>query len=159
MGTFLLGILVVVNVVLLVLLAVIFRRITGSSQTPEITGLAQQTAMLHESLSQKFSDATLDMATRLESTKADLREGVTDRLTQGFNEIRNSVEAQLSGGTARADSRLARGAHRTDHFAGADDLPAQSRIRKPQSENGAEPRFDSRPRGCQAACHNRPGAA
>src|ERR1700737_4633798 len=98
MGTFLLSILVVVNVVLLVLLAAIFRRTTGSSQTTEITDLAQQTALLHESLSQKFNDATLDMATRLESTKGDLRQGVTDRLTQGFNEIRTTVEAQLRGG-------------------------------------------------------------
>ena len=98
MGTFLLGILVVVNVVLLVLLAAIFRRTTGSSQTTEITGLAQQTALLRESLNQKFGDAKVDMATGLESTKADLRQGVTDRLTQGFNEIRSSVEAQLSGG-------------------------------------------------------------
>lgn len=98
MGTFLLALLVVVNVVLLVLLAAIFRRTAGSSQTAEITDLARQTAMLHESLSQKFADATVDMATRLESTKGDLRQGVTDRLTQGFNEIRSSVEAQLSGG-------------------------------------------------------------
>src|SRR5216684_2043779 len=98
MGTFLLGILVVVNVVLLVLLVAIFRRTTGSSQTPEIMDLARQTALLHESLGQKFNDATVDMATRLESTKGDLRQGVTDRLTQGFNEIRSSVEAQLSGG-------------------------------------------------------------
>src|ERR1700687_4284891 len=98
MGTFLLGILVVVNVVLLVLLVAIFRRTTGSSQTTEITGLAEQTALLQQSLSQKFADATLDMATRLEGTKRDLREGVTDRLPQGFNEIRCSVEAQLSGG-------------------------------------------------------------
>ena len=98
MGTLLLGILVVVNVVLLVLLVAIFRRTTGSSQTTEITGLAEQTALLQQSLSQKFADATLDMATRLEGTKRDLREGVTDRLTQGFNEIRSSVEAQLSGG-------------------------------------------------------------
>jgi DNA recombination protein RmuC len=98
MGTFLLGILVVVNVVLLVLLAAVFRRTTGSSQTAEITDLAQQTALLHESLSQKFNDATLANATRLESTKGDLRQAVTDRLTQGFNEIRSSVEAQLSGG-------------------------------------------------------------
>src|SRR6266852_7493739 len=98
MGTFLLGILVVVNVVLLILLTAIFRRTTGSSQTTEITGLAEQTALLQQSLSQKFADATLDMATRLEGTKRDLREGVTDRLTQGFNEIRSSVEAQLSGG-------------------------------------------------------------
>src|ERR1700687_4350680 len=98
MGTFLLGILVVVNVVLLVLLAAIFRRTTGSSQTTEITDLAQQTARLHESLSQKFNDATLDMATRLESTKGELRQEVTDRLTQGFTEIRTAVENQLAGG-------------------------------------------------------------
>jgi len=98
MGTFLLGILFVVNVVLLVLLVAIFRRTTGSSQTPEIMDLARQTALLHESLGQKFNDATVDMATRLESTKGDLRQGVTDRLTQGFNEIRTTVEAQLSGG-------------------------------------------------------------
>src|SRR6266853_3325368 len=98
MGTFLLGILVVVNVVLLILLTAIFRRTTGSSQTTEITGLAEQTALLQQSLSQKFADATLDMATRLEGTKRDLREGVTDRLGEGFKEIRNSVEAQLTGG-------------------------------------------------------------
>jgi len=98
MGTLLIGILLVVNVVLLVLLVPVFRRTTGSSQTTEITDLARQTALLHESLCQKFNDATLDMATRLESTKGDLRQGVTDRLTQGFNEIRNSVEAQLTGG-------------------------------------------------------------
>src|SRR3954465_6906055 len=98
MGTFLQGILVVVNVVLLILLWAVFRRISGSSQTAEINDLAEQTAMLHQSLSQKFNDATVDMATRLESTKGDLRDGVTNRLTQGFNEIRNSVEAQLAGG-------------------------------------------------------------
>src|SRR6476661_8970337 len=98
MGTFLIGMLLVVNVVLLVLLAAIFRRTAGSSQTTEITDLARQTAMLYQSLSQKFNDATVDMATRLESTKGDLRDGVTSRLTQGFNEIRNSVEAQLTGG-------------------------------------------------------------
>src|SRR6202022_1630050 len=98
MGTFVLGILVVVNVVLLVLLVAIFRRTTGSSQTPEIMDLARQTALLHESLSQKFNDATVDMATRLESTKGDLRQGVIDRLTQSFNKIRNRLEAQLTGG-------------------------------------------------------------
>jgi DNA recombination protein RmuC len=87
-----------VNVVLLILLWAVFRRISGSSQTAEITDLAEKTAMLYQSLGQKFNDATVDMATRLESTKGDLREGVTSRLTQGFNEIRNSVETQLKGG-------------------------------------------------------------
>src|SRR6476660_3320912 len=106
MGTFLIGMLLVVNVVLLVLLAAFFRRAMGSSQTAEIADLAQQTALLRESLNQKFIDAKVDMATGLESTKADLREGVTNRLTQGFNEIRSSVEAQLSGGRRKQTQDL-----------------------------------------------------
>ena len=60
--------------------------------------LARESASLRESLSQSFANATADMATRLESTKGDLRQGVTDRLTQGFTEIRNAVEGQLAGG-------------------------------------------------------------
>jgi DNA recombination protein RmuC len=98
MGTLLLVILLVLNLVLLILLALVLRRTSGSSQAPEITELARQSATLHESLSQRFNVATADMAMRLESTKGDLRQGVTDRLTQGFTEIRNSVEAQLAGG-------------------------------------------------------------
>ena len=38
------------------------------------------------------------MASRLESTKGDLRQEVTDRLSQGFTEIRTTVEGQLAGG-------------------------------------------------------------
>jgi len=60
--------------------------------------LAKQSATLREALSQRFNVATADMAMRLESTKGDLRQEVTDRLTQGFTGIRNSVEAQLTGG-------------------------------------------------------------
>src|SRR3989475_3408807 len=98
MGTLLLVVVLVFNVVLLVLVAGVFRRIPGSSQAAEIMELAKQSASLRESLSQRFNVATADMAMRLESTKGDLRQEVTDRLTQGFTGIRNSVEAQLTGG-------------------------------------------------------------
>ena len=98
MGTLLLSILLAFNLVLLILVATLLRRTSGSRQATEITELAQQSATLHESLSQRFNVATADMAMRLESTKGDLRQGVTDRLTQGFTEIRNAVEAQLAGG-------------------------------------------------------------
>ena len=98
MGTLLLVVVLVFNVVLLVLVAGVFRRIPGSSQAAEIMELAKQSASLRESLSQRFNVATADMAMRLESTKGDLRQEVTDRLTQGFTGIRNSVEAQLAGG-------------------------------------------------------------
>ena len=98
MGTLLLVVLLVFNLVLLILVAGVFRRISSSSQAAEITELAKQSAILRESLSQRFNVATADMAMRLESTKGDLRQEVTDRLTQGFTGIRNSVEAQLTGG-------------------------------------------------------------
>src|SRR5213082_920201 len=98
MGTLLLGVVVVLNLILLGLLLGLIRRITSSSQTTELQVLAHESVALRESLAQKFSAATADMAMRLESTKGDLRQEVTDRLGEGFKEIRNSVEAQLAGG-------------------------------------------------------------
>jgi DNA recombination protein RmuC len=86
------------NLVLLALVGMLLRRSSGSSQSAELTQLARESASLRESLSQKFSLATADMAMRLESTKGDLRQEVTDRLTQGFTEIRTAVEDQLAGG-------------------------------------------------------------
>src|SRR5437660_275656 len=98
MGTLLLGSLLLLNLVLLALVAGIFRRLSRASQVAEITDLTRESVALRESLSQRFTAATADMAMRLESTKGDLREGVTDRLAEGFKEIRNSVEAQLTSG-------------------------------------------------------------
>src|SRR5438552_767714 len=98
MGTLLLGIVVVLNLILLVLLLVFIRRITSSSQTADLQALAKESVALRECLSHKFSAATADMAMRLESTKGDLRQEVTDRLGQGFKEINSVVEAQLAGG-------------------------------------------------------------
>src|SRR3989475_653227 len=98
MGTLLLGSLLLLNLVLLALVAGIFRRLSRASQVAEITDLTRESVALRESLSQRFTAATADMAMRLENTKGDLREGVTDRLAEGFKEIRNSVEAQLTSG-------------------------------------------------------------
>src|SRR3989454_4574427 len=98
MGTLLLGSLLLLNLVLLALVAGIFRRLSRASQVAEITDLTRESVALRESLSQRFTAATADMAMRLESTKGDLREGVTDRLAEGFKVIRNSVEAQLTSG-------------------------------------------------------------
>src|SRR6202022_584607 len=98
MGTAMLILLLSLNLVLLALVGMLLRRSSGSAQSAELTQLARESASLRESLSQKFSLATADMAMRLESTKGDLRQEVTDRLTQGFTEIRTAVEDQLAGG-------------------------------------------------------------
>ena len=106
MGTLLLGVIVVLNLVLLVLVAGLVWHLKSSSQSTDLQELARQTTMVHESLSQRFTAATADMAMRLESTKGDLRQEVTDRLSEGFTGIRNAVENQLSGGRREQSERL-----------------------------------------------------
>src|ERR1700722_12802035 len=98
MATFLLIVVLGLNLALLGLLIALWRGGAASSHAAEFPQWARESASLRESLSQSFSNATTDMAARLESTKGDLRQGVTDRLNQGFTEIRNTVEAQLAGG-------------------------------------------------------------
>lgn len=98
MGTFLLVVLVVLNLVLLVLGAALFWHLKSSSQASDIKQLTEMYTKVHESLSQRFSAATADMATRLEKTKGDLRQEVTDRLSEGFQRIGGAVENQLTGG-------------------------------------------------------------
>jgi DNA recombination protein RmuC len=98
MGMLLAGVVPVLNLILLILALGLLWHITKASQVNDSLALTKETAVLHESLSQKFTASTADMAMRLESTKGDLRQEVTDRLSQGFARIQGSVEAQLTGG-------------------------------------------------------------
>lgn len=106
MGTLLVAVLVALNLLLLCLACATLWHLKSSSQVAEFKVLANQAAEVHESLSRKFTEATVDMATRLESTKGDLRQEVTDRLTAGFQGIRTAVENQLSGGRQEQAQRL-----------------------------------------------------
>jgi len=98
MGTFLLVVLVGLNLVLLGLGIAVFWHLKNSSQSSDVKGLADQYTKVHEALSQRFTAATADMAMRLEQTKGDLRQEVTDRLSEGFRQIGGSVENQLASG-------------------------------------------------------------
>jgi len=107
MDTILLGFLCVVNLVLLVLFFLLFQRASrSSSQAQALTRLATQAEALHQTLSQQFASATADMATRLEQTKGDLRQQVSDRLGDGFSGIRNAVEEQMKAGRQEQSERL-----------------------------------------------------
>ncbi len=107
MGTLLLGLVLVSNLVLLIVVISHFRRQSRPLQDDAIMELARQAATLHESLSQRFTTATADMAMRLEKTKGDLRQQVSDRLEQGFSRIHNSVEEQLTCGRREQAEGLA----------------------------------------------------
>ena len=111
MGTLLLGVLFVLNVVLLILVSVIIRQSGRSSQVAEmarvVEGVGTAVQNLEDALAQKFTSATADMAMRLEQTKGDLRQQVSDRLGEGFSGIRSAVEEQLTSGRREQSERLA----------------------------------------------------
>ncbi len=106
MATFplLLGLLIVLNLVLLLWILVYQR--SGGSQVAGIKRLVEQSEQLQKALTQQFSAATADMATRLEQTKGDLRQQVTDRLADGFSGLRGAVEGQMTAGRREQSERL-----------------------------------------------------
>jgi DNA recombination protein RmuC len=88
--------------------ALLFRRLSqASSQEDSLIRLARQAESLHQTLSQQFAASTADMASRLEQTKGDLRQQVSDRLADGFNGIRGAVEEQMTAGRREQSERLA----------------------------------------------------
>jgi DNA recombination protein RmuC len=106
METLLLVAVLVGTLVLLGFSVVLLSRFSASAQVDvkaEVAGLVEN---LDQSLTQKFSAATADMASRLEQTKGDLRQQVADRIQQGFSEIRVGVEQQLAAGREEQTRRL-----------------------------------------------------
>src|SRR5208283_3367835 len=89
--------------------ALLLRRVSAAAQADVKAEVAGQLERLGTSLGQKFSAATADMASRLEQTKGDLRQQVTDRIQQGFSEIRSSVEGQLKAGRDEQNRSLTDG--------------------------------------------------
>src|SRR6185437_6804497 len=71
-----------------------------------LKGLAERSEGLQQSLSQQFSSSTAELASRLEQTKGDLRQEVSDRLNGGFREIRQAVENQMAAGRREQAERL-----------------------------------------------------
>lgn len=104
----LLLLLLALNVAVLVLLAVILRRgAQAADPTAAVTKIGSDMLSLERGMSQSFAKATADIAARLEQTKGDLRQEVTDRLTAGFKEIHGSVEEHLVGGRREQTEALA----------------------------------------------------
>jgi DNA recombination protein RmuC len=76
------------------------------SQVAGIKELVDRSESLQQALTQQFSAATADMASRLEQTKGDLRQQVADRLSDGFSGIRGTVEEQMKAGRREQSERL-----------------------------------------------------
>src|ERR1700720_1120225 len=89
--------------------ALLLRRVSASSQVDVKAEVAGQLERFNSALGHQISISTADMATRLEQTKGDLRQQVTDRIQQGFSEIRSSVEQQLAAGREEQKRNLSDG--------------------------------------------------
>jgi DNA recombination protein RmuC len=109
METLLLVLVLAGTLVLLGFSLILLRRVSESSQLDVKTEVAKHIESLNTTLGQKFSASTADMATRLEQTKGDLRQQVTDRIQHGFSEIRTAVEQQLASGREEQTRRLSEG--------------------------------------------------
>src|SRR6266446_5602261 len=109
METLLLVTVLVGTLVLLGFSTVLLRRVSAVAQVDVKAEVAGQLERFNTVLGQKISVSTADMATRLEQTKGDLRQQVTDRIQQGFSEIRSSVEQQLAAGREEQNRSLSDG--------------------------------------------------
>jgi DNA recombination protein RmuC len=97
--------LVALNGIVLGLLLRLQKRFNGFSLTTALKQVTFSGESL-QNLSHQFASATADMAQRLERTKGELRQGVADRLVDGFSEIRTAVETQLQIGRREQAERL-----------------------------------------------------
>ena len=104
MDTLLLAALLVLNLALLAVALFAFRR---SSEWRAEADAWIRIENQGEALSGQFAASTADMAMRLEQTKGDLRQQVSDRLTEGFAGIRSGVEEQMKAGRREQSERLA----------------------------------------------------
>jgi len=109
METILLVTVLVGTLVLLGFSAALLRRVSAASQVDVKAEVAGALERFNTELGQKISISTADMASRLEQTKGDLRQQVTDRIQQGFSEIRSSVEGQLKAGRDEQNRSLTDG--------------------------------------------------
>jgi DNA recombination protein RmuC len=77
-----------------------------TSQADGFKSLVDRTGGLEQALTQQFSAARADLASRLEQTKGDLRQQVSDRLSEGFTGVRQAVDRQMAAGRQEQADRL-----------------------------------------------------
>jgi len=101
-------VIIALNLVVLLLIILVLRRSAQAADpNAAVAAIGASLQSLEMGLSQKFASATADMASRLEQTKGDLRQQVSDRLAQGFTEIHTSLEDHLAKGRREQGDSLA----------------------------------------------------
>ncbi|NQU44576.1 DNA recombination protein RmuC [bacterium] len=112
--------------VLLTFLIVLIFMLRGQGRGSE--SLLVRLEQVEEKLGQAMSTATADMAGRLERTKGDLRQETADRLSAGFNAIRDSVRAELEKGRGDQGRELTQARRETSETLGRSSRELQGKF-------------------------------
>jgi DNA recombination protein RmuC len=100
----LLFLLLAVNAALLVLAVMIWRRSSDSSSSLDAQRLAQRLEALDQSLGKRFTD----VAVQIEGTRGALDTAMAQKLSEGLNNVRGTVESQLAAGRDEQSATLNR---------------------------------------------------
>lgn len=94
---------------LALILAFLFWRGGATGAAGELQDrLVARVQALEQSLSSQFTTATADMAGRIEQTRGDLRQEMSDRLSRGFVEVMTSLNQNLDTLSTRQSENLER---------------------------------------------------
>jgi DNA recombination protein RmuC len=100
-GGMIIGAIILNTVLMLVLLAFVWRMRAGLRQTA-----ADATEPLRQSMYDRLAAISTEIASGLERTKGDLRQELTDRLDSAFRRMRESVDAQMLAGRSEQSQTL-----------------------------------------------------
>lgn len=97
------------NLVVTIAVAILVWRLRGEaakSIAPSLLPLEARLEMVRSSLEERFQSATADSASRLERSKGDLRQELSDRLDGMFRLIKETVEKELGNGRSEQAQSL-----------------------------------------------------
>ncbi len=88
------GAIVILSIAAVAGIALVWRRLSALSDRAAVEAVT----LAGRELGEKLTGATTEIAARLERTKGDLRQELTDRIQAEFREFKEAVERQLSSG-------------------------------------------------------------
>jgi len=92
------------NAAVFLLAVLIWRRSSSSNTSADTQRIAQRLELLDQSLGKRFTD----VAVQIESTRGSLDAAMAQKLSEGLNNVRGTVEAQLAHGRDEQSATLTR---------------------------------------------------
>jgi DNA recombination protein RmuC len=82
-------------------------QVSNAKQLADLQGILGRSESSQESLGRQFSSVSHEMTSRLEQTRGDIRQQVSDRLSEGFQSLQSGLSQQMQEGRHEQSRRLA----------------------------------------------------